>query len=434
LSGRVLVTGVGVVAPNAIGFPEYSRALRAGRSAVTPIRAFDCRGFATRIAAQVDDDVFDPTPHVHPPKQLKHMSRATKFAVVAADEARRRAGLGRDAVDPARLGVSLGASGMGPTDLEPLLGQAETLLAVCRARGDWHFDLPAFAAELVARTNPIAPLRGLPNLAATSIAIQQDARGPNDTVTTACSSGAQAIGRALGILRHDEADVVLCGGTDAMINPVGVLGFSMLGALSRRNDEPARASRPFDRDRDGFVLGEGAAILVLEREEFARARGARPLAELAGYGCSCDAYRITDERPDGSQAVRAMLAAIADAGLFPRDVDYVNAHGTGTLMNDRTETLALGKAFGSHAQGLRVSSTKSMIGHTLAAAGALEAAACLAGIEDGFVPPTINLETPDPDCHLDYVPNHASETAFDVALSNSFGFGGQNACLILKRA
>jgi 3-oxoacyl-[acyl-carrier-protein] synthase II len=322
---------------------------------------------------------------------------------------------------------------MGPTDLDLLATQARAVIESARETGRTEWDIPAFARVFRQRTNPLATLRGLPNLAAAHIAIQQDARGPNSTLTTACTAGTQAIGEGLRMIQRGDADVVLAGGTDAMVNPVGLLGFSLLGTLSRRNDEPQAASRPFDRDRDGFVIGEGAGILVLERESVARARGAPILAELAGYGATCDAYRITDERPDASGAARAITLCLRDAGAAPGDVAYVNAHGTGTRMNDVTETRALRQAFGPHADRLAISSTKSMIGHLLAAAGAVELIASLIALREEFLPPTINLDTPDPTCDLDFVPLTARPARIDVALSNSFGFGGQNACLLIRR-
>jgi len=433
MTERVAVTGVGVVTPVGIGAGEFGRALRAGRSGVRRIRAFPCDGFETQIAAEVDDASLDAVRFVDPPKLLKLMSRSAVFAVAAAAMARREARLGADAVDPRRLGVCLGAGGMGVVDLDLLAGQADAVLASATEHGGTSWDIPAFARIYRARTNPLSMLRGLPNLAAAHVAIQHDARGPNSTVTTACTAGTQAIGEGLRTIQRGDADVVLAGGTDAMINPVGVLGFGMLGTLSRNNDAPEKASRPFDKDRDGFVIGEGAAVVVLEREGFARGRRAPILGELAGYGVTCDAYRITDERPDASGAAAAIHRCLEDAAAGNDEVGYVNAHGTGTPMNDLTETRALKQAFGEQAYGLPVSSTKSMIGHLLAAAGAVELVASLLALRCGFLPPTINYETPDPECDLDYVPNEARAARFDAALSCSFGFGGQNACLLIRR-
>lgn len=429
---RVAITGIGVVTPIGIGAAEFAGALREGRSGARRITAFDCEGLETQIAAEVDDATFRPGEYVDPPKMVKHMSRSARFAVVAAALARRESGLNGHDVDPYRIAVSLGAGGMGPVDMDLLIGQARAAIASARDQNSDELNVPAFAREFRARTNPISMLRGLPNLAAAHVAIQQGARGPNNTITTACSAGTQAIGEGLRAIQRGDADVVIAGGTDAMINPVGVLGFSMLGTLSRRNDDPEHASRPFDARRDGFVIGEGAGVVVLERESVARARGATVLAELAGYGCTCDAYRITDERPDAEAAVRAIQLCLNDADASPADVQYINAHGTGTQMNDITEATAVRVAFGNSALP-PMSSTKSMVGHLLAAAGAVELAATVLGLVGGFLPPTINFEVPDPACDLDCVPNAARRARIDAALSNSFGFGGQNACLLIRR-
>jgi 3-oxoacyl-[acyl-carrier-protein] synthase II len=421
-----------MVTPIGSGYEEFRDALRAGRSGVGLITAFDSAGLDTRIAAEVPNGG-DLAGWVEPRKAVKLMSRAALFAVAAAGMARRHARLERDAVSPRRLGVVVGAGGMGPTDLDLLATQAGAAIDAARENGNHGWDIPAFARLFAQRTNPVATLRGLPNLAAAHVAIQHDARGPNSTITTACCAGTQAIGEGLRLLQRGDADVVLAGGTDAGVNPVAVLGFSLLGTLSRRNDEPGRASRPFDRARDGFVIGEGAGFVVLEREEFARARGAPALAELAGFGASCDAYRITDERPDAEGAAHAIALCLADAGLSPRDIGYINAHGTGTRMNDITETRAIRQSLGSRAEQVPVSSTKSMIGHLLAGAGAVELIAALVAIQERFLPPTINLEVADDECDLDYVPNAARPAAPDAALSTSFGFGGQNACLAIRR-
>ena len=433
MTERVAITGAGVVTPIGCGYEAFREALARGRSGAGPITAFDCAGMATRIAAEVCDGAAALEQWVEPRKATKLMSRAALFAVVAAAMARQQAMLGRDAVDPRRLGVVAGAGGMGPTDLDLLAVQAGAVIEAARAGGTGGWDVPTFARLFAERTNPLATLRGLPNLAAAQVAIQNDAQGPNATITTACCAGTQAIGEGLRLIQRGDADVVLAGGSDAAVNPVAVLGFSLLGTLSRRNDEPCRASRPFDRDRDGFVIGEGAGFVVLERASFAEARGAPVLAELAGYGVSCDAYRITDERPDAAGAARAVSLCLADAGMAPAEVDYVNAHGTGTRMNDLVETRALKLSLGAQAGSMAVSSTKSMTGHLLAAAGAVELVAAVIALQAGFLPPTINLEAADDECDLDYVPNTARPAVTDAALSTSFGFGGQNACLAIRR-
>ncbi|MFL5483803.1 MAG: beta-ketoacyl-[acyl-carrier-protein] synthase family protein [Gemmatimonadaceae bacterium] len=432
MAERVAITGIGVVTPIGIGIAEFGAALKEGRSGAARIRAFDCAGLETQIAAEVDDAKFDAASYVEPPKMVKHMSRSARFAVAAAAMARRASGLNGNHVDPYRIGISLGAGGMGPVDMDLLAGQAQAAIASSRDLDSDELNVPAFSREFRARTNPISMLRGLPNLAAAHVAIQQDARGPNNTITTACSAGTQAIGEGLRAIQRSDVDVMIAGGTDAMINPVGVLGFSMLGTLSQRNDDPEHASRPFDARRDGFVIGEGAGVFILERESVARARGAKVLAELAGYGCTCDAYRITDERPDAAAAVQAIKRCLADGSASVADVKYINAHGTGTQMNDVTEAAAVRAAFGTSVLP-PMSSTKSMIGHLLAAAGAVELAATVLGMVEGFMPPTINFEVPDPACDVDCVPNVARRADIDAALSNSFGFGGQNACLLIRR-
>jgi 3-oxoacyl-[acyl-carrier-protein] synthase II len=430
---RIAITGVGVVTSIAIGADAFAKALRCGRSGVGRITAFDCRDFDTQIAAEIAADALCVGDYVTPPKMVKHMSRASQFAVVAAELARRHARLTAGDADPERIGVCIGAGGMGPVDLDMLAGQANAVLRAAAHTGGSEFDIPAFAQAYAEQVNPIVSLRGLPNLAAAHVAIQQGARGPNYTVTTACTSGTQAIAQGMRMIQAGDADVVFAGGTDAMINPVGVIGFSMLGTLSRANGDPERASRPFDRDRDGFVIGEGAGIVVLERAGIAAHRDAPILAEAAGCGVTCDAYRITDERPDASGAARAITLALQDAGASIADLGYINAHGTGTVMNDRVETRAIRTALGAHAFDVPVSSTKSMIGHLLAGAGAVEYVATVLAMRDGFLPPTINYEHRDPECDLDYVPNRARDARIGVALSNSFGFGGQNACALIRR-
>ena len=430
---RVALTGAGVVTPIGSGYEAFRDSLRQGRSTIGRIRAFDCTGLATRIAAEVDEREADLAAWVEPRKAVKLMSRSALFAVAAAAMARRQAGLERDQVDPSRFGVVVGAGGMGPTDIDLLTIQALAAIESARADGDGQWNIPSFARCYEAKTNPLATLRGLPNLAAAHVAIQHDARGPNSTITTACSAGTQAIGEGMRLIQRGDADVVLAGGTDAAVNPVAVLGFSLLGTLSRRNDDPSRASRPFDRDRDGFVIGEGAGFVLLERESHARARNAPVLAELAGYGVTCDAYRITDERPDAAGAAQAIRLSLQDAGLSPADVGYINAHGTGTRMNDITETRALKLSLGSAASSIPVSSTKSMIGHLLAAAGAVELVVAVIAMREGFLPPTVNLDLADAECDLDYVPNVARAASPAAALSTSFGFGGQNACLAIRR-
>jgi 3-oxoacyl-[acyl-carrier-protein] synthase II len=376
----------------------------------------------------VDDAAFDPGAHVRNRKSIKLMSRATRFAMGASALALEDAALDASGRDPMRSAVVHGAGGVGVHDLDYLdaLSRVVKELEAGTAGGD--------LLELATRhMNPLTPLKILPNITAAHIAIEHDLRGENTTICTACTSGTQALGEALRVLRAGRADVALAGGSDAMINPMGLVAFGMLGVLSTRADDPARAARPFDRDRDGFVMGEGSAILVLETERHARDRGATPLAEIAGYGGCTDAYRITDEREDGAGNAEAMRRALADAGVSPQAIQYINAHGTGTKMNDRTEIRAVKEVFGPQARRLAISSTKSQIGHLIAGAGAVEAAACVLALQHQTIPPTINHEHPDPECDLDIVPNRSRPAPLEIVMSNSFGFGGQNASLVFRR-
>jgi 3-oxoacyl-[acyl-carrier-protein] synthase II len=421
----VVITGIGIVSPLGTGSEAFTAALLRGESVARPITGFEANGFPVRIACEVDEPEL-PVGLV-PPKSRKLMSRATLFAALASVLARREAQLGAEDVAAERLGVVFGAGGMGAVDPEFLELEMRTLRGCEEAGG---FTWERFCEMYQRFVNPLTPIRGLPNLTAGTLGILHDAQGCNLTVATACASGTQAIGEALRALRRGEADVILTGGTDAMINPTGILGFHLLGALSRRNADPTHASRPFDRDRDGFVMGEGAAAFVLEREEFATARGAPILGRVLGFASTCDAYRMTDERPDAGGAIRAMRGALRDADLSTTDIGYINAHGTGTVMNDRLETLAVRTVFGGAAP--PASSTKSMHGHLLAGAGAIEAAATVLALRRQRLPPTINHDTPDPECDIDCVPNRARPSAAVTALSNSFGFGGQNACLALS--
>ena len=421
---RVVVTGLGMVTPLGVGHRAFWDGVQASRSAARTVAEGGARA---SFACPVDDAGLRWEDYVPNRKGLKLMSRATRFAMVAAALAIADSGLGANGRDPRRCAVAHGAGGVGLHDQDYL----DALVAVTdELRKNDDVDLVALASRFM---NPLTPLKILPNNTAAQIAIAHEFRGENVTICTACTSGTQAIGEGFRILREGRADVVLAGGSDAMINPMGLSAFGMLGVLSTRAEDPQHASRPFDRDRDGFVMGEGSAMLVLERESHARRRGAPVWAELAGYGCCSDAYRITDEREDGSGCIQAMRAALEDARVDPARIQYVNAHGTGTRMNDRTETLAVREVFGAHADRLAVSSTKSQIGHLVAAAGAAEAGACLLALRHQTMPPTINYVTPDPECDLDVVPNTPRAAPLDTILSNSFGFGGQNACLVFQR-
>ena len=407
---RVVITGLGTINPLGHDAAATWDAVHAGRSGAGPITLFDAAGYETRIAAEVKG--LDPVA-LFGRKEARRMARMTQLALAAAGQALADTALG-DGFDRARAGVVVG-SGMGA--LDPIAEAAETLAA----RGPGRVS-PFFVPMMLADTP------------AAIISIAHGLTGPNLAVYSACASGNSALGEAAAMIRRGAADLMLAGGTEACVLPLALAGFGVMGAISRRNDAPERASRPFDAGRDGFVVAEGAAVLVLEAREHALARGAHIYGELLGYGSSADAFHITTPHETGAGAAAAMAAALADAGLSPGDVDYVNAHGTSTPHNDRTETAAIKRVFGERAYALPVSSTKSMTGHLLGAAGALEAILCLLALRDGLIPPTINYEQPDPDCDLDYVPNVARPAALRVVMSNAFGLGGHNATLIFGRA
>jgi 3-oxoacyl-[acyl-carrier-protein] synthase II len=380
-----------------------------GRSGIGPITICTTEGYPTKIAGEASD--FDPKRYMDG-KDARRMSRASQFAVAAARQAVADAGLDKEPL-PDDAGVLIGTGNSSFPDMEVAI---RTMIE----KGGM-------------RMSPFAMPAVLPSMSGGQIAIQLGVKGYNSTVSTACASGTQAIGEAAEVLRRGDASIVLTGGTEAPICEVGLAGFCVIRAMSTRNEEPERASRPFEISRDGFVAGEGAAILVLETLEHARARGARIYAEILGLGSSNDAYHLTAPPPDAGGAVRAMAWALRSAGVAPEEIDYINAHGTGTPYNDVGETNAIKKVFGEHAYRVPISSTKSMIGHCLGAAGAIEAVVTISALHDGLIPPTINLDVPDPECDLDYVPHEARPATISVALSNSFGFGGQNATLVIGR-
>jgi 3-oxoacyl-[acyl-carrier-protein] synthase II len=408
---RVVVTGVGLVTALGSGTRKTWESLLAGRSGAGPITRFDASQFPTRIAAEVKD--FDPTLYVER-KDLKKMDTFILYAIAASHDALEDAGLGVfEGEERDRAGVMIGSGIGGFSTIEK---EHEVLFR-----------------QGPRRVSPFFIPSCIINLASGQVSIRFGARGPNASPCTACSTGSHAIGDAFRLIQYGDADVMVAGGSEAAITPMAVAGFDALKALSTRNNEPERASRPFDRERDGFVLGDGAGILILESLEHARGRGAKIYAEMAGYGMSGDAHHITAPSQDGDGAARAMANTLRDAGVRPEQVDYVNAHGTGTPPNDRVETAAIRKVFGAAAERLAVSSTKSMIGHALGAAGAVEAGVVALTLRDQVVHPTINLQTPDPECDLDYVPEGARQRPLRYALSNSFGFGGTNACLLMKQ-
>jgi 3-oxoacyl-[acyl-carrier-protein] synthase II len=422
---RVVVTGIGCITPLGVRVEQLWKNLVAGASGVGLTTVFDASKFPTRIAAEVRG--WDIADEGQDAKLWQFCGRHTRFAAGAALQAMHDAGLPRGLpADPTRLGVYLG-SGEGQQDFDSF-----TSMMMAAIEGG-TLDVAKFTKLGLETLHPLSEVEQEPNMPAGHLAGMFDAQGPNLNCLTACAASSQAIGEAVEIVRRGEADVMLSGGTHSMIHPFGVTGFNLLTALSTRNDEPTRASRPFDNDRDGFVLGEGAAMVVLEELEHAQRRGAKIHGEVIGYGSTADAYRITDTHPEGRGAAACITMALQDAGLGTAGIDYVNAHGTSTDVNDKVETLAIKKVFGERAYKIPVSSTKSMMGHLIAAAGATELIVCLLAIRDGILPPTINYETPDPNCDLDYVPNKAREGKCDRALSNSFGFGGQNIALIVSR-
>lgn len=410
MTRRVVVTGVGLVSALGIGTEETWKNVLAGQNGVGPITQFDTTGFSATIAAEVKG--FDPLQYVEK-KEVKKMGRFIQFAMAASQMAIEAARLKITPDIAERVGVYIG-TGIGGFDVI-------------------EREHSAFLAGGPRRISPFFIPATIANLASGFVSIRWGAKGPNSAACTACSSSTHAAGDSFKIIARCDADVMVCGGSEASITPMCVGGFASMRALSTRNQEPARASRPFDRERDGFVIGEGAGILVLEELGSALRRGAPILAEIVGYGMSGDAYHITSPSEDADGARRVMRNALADAKVLPEQVNYINAHGTSTPYNDRLETLAIKKVFGEHARKLAVSSTKSMTGHLLGGAGGLEAGFSVLALRDQVIPPTTNYENPDPDCDLDYVPNQARPAELEYALSNSFGFGGTNAALLLKR-
>jgi 3-oxoacyl-[acyl-carrier-protein] synthase II len=410
LGRRVVVTGIGLICGVGNTTDEVWRNLLAGKSGVASITQFDASQFACRIAAEVKN--FDPLKFIEK-KELKKMGRFIHLAMAAADEAMKGSGLEIAPDMSARIGVHIG-SGIGGFDV---IEREHSNLLNGGPRKISPFFIPA----------------SIVNLAAGHVSIRYNAKGPNEATCTACTSSAHSVGDAYKIIARCDADVMIAGGTEAAITPMGVGGFAAMRALSTRNDAPEKASRPWDVARDGFVIGEGAGILILEDLEFARRRGARILAEIVGYGMSGDAYHITQPAENGDGAYRVMLNTVNDAKIQPQQVNYINAHGTSTDIGDKLETVAIKRAFGDHAYKLAVSSTKSMTGHLLGGAGGLEAGITVLALRDQTLPPTINLENPEPECDLDYVANHARKAELEYAMSNSFGFGGTNGALLFRR-
>ena len=423
---RVVITGMGCVTPLGRDVASTWSAVKRGVSGVGRITLFDASGFPTRIAGEVKgfDAVKEVGDAACPKKLRKYLDRKGAFGVIAAAEALASAKIAPGTLKAERFGVALGTEAG-----RPLLEEIADRILEAKRGG---LDMANVRVALDA-LDPVALVRESPNLIASLLAMIHGAKGPNTTVSTACTSSSQSIGDAYDRVRRGEADVMLAGGADALVEAFMVTGFSLLGALSVRNDDPAHASRPFDKDRDGFVLAEGAGFVVLEEAAAAEARGAPVIAELAGFGASCNAWRITDSPPDGRGAWLSMRMALEDARLAIEDVGYVNAHGTSTQQNDASESAGIARLFGARAKQVPVSSTKSMMGHLVAACGAVELIVTIMALRDRVLPPTINYQTPDPACDLDYVPNEARPAGFDVALTNAFGFGGSNGTIAVKR-
>jgi 3-oxoacyl-[acyl-carrier-protein] synthase II len=407
---RVVITGMGAITPLGNTVADYWNALLEGKSGITKVTAFDASDYATQIAGEVKG--FEPGNYMDK-KEARRMDRCTQFAVACTRMAIDDAKLDLGSIDCDRAGTIIGTG----------IGGMETL----------HDQYKVLFEKGPNRISPFFVPMMIANMASGLTSITFGLQGPCLTVVTACATGTNSIGEALRIIQHGDADIMVCGGTEATISPAALAGFCSMKALSTRNDDPEKASRPFEAGRDGFVMGEGCGVIILEELEHAKARGAKIYAELAGYGTNADAYHITAPAPEGTQQAKVMAKAIADAGLKPSDVDYVNAHGTSTPLNDKNETLAIKSLFGDHAKKLAVSSTKSMTGHLLGAAGGIECIACALTVHHDIIHPTINYDNPDPELDLDYVPNKARKQVVNVAISNSFGFGGHNATILVKK-
>ncbi|MDT8901244.1 beta-ketoacyl-ACP synthase II [Anaeroselena agilis] len=407
---RVVITGMGTVSPVGNNLEEFWSALLAGKSGITKVTQFDASDYATQIAGEVKG--FEPGNYMDK-KEARRMDRFTQFAIACTRMAIDDAKLDLDKIDRERAGTLVGTG----------IGGMETL----------HDQYKVLFEKGPNRISPFFVPMMIANMASGLTSITFGLQGPCLTVVTACATGTNSIGEAFKIIQRGDADIMVCGGTEATISPAAMAGFCSMKAMSTRNDAPEKASRPFESGRDGFVMGEGCGIVILEELEHAKARGAKIYAEMAGYGANADAYHITAPAPEGVQQGKVMAKAIADAGLKPSDVDYINAHGTSTPLNDKNETLAIKALFGDHAKKLAVSSTKSMTGHLLGAAGGIECIVCALTVANDMIHPTINYETPDPELDLDYVPNQARKQVVNVAISNSFGFGGHNATILVKK-
>ncbi|MCJ8330155.1 MAG: beta-ketoacyl-ACP synthase II [Lentisphaeria bacterium] len=407
---RVVITGTGVVSSVGNTVDAMWESLINGVSGIGPFTVFDASEYRTRIAGEIKD--FNITDFIST-KEARKLDPFCHYAIVAADEAVKQAGLDIEAIDNDRFGVFIGSGIGGITTLQ------EQMIKLQESGPS--------------RVSPFLIPMMISDMAAGAVSIRLNAKGPNFSIISACATGSHCIGEAFWVIKRGDADIMLCGGAEACLSPIGVAGFCAMRAMTSRNDEPTKASRPFDKDRDGFIISEGSGVLLLETLEHAENRGANILAEIVGYGSSGDAYHITSPAPDGEGAVRALKICLERGGIAPEEVDYINAHGTSTPLNDKNETLAIKTVLGEHAYNTHISSTKSLTGHTLGAAGGIEASICVKVINEGKIPGTYNYETPDPDCDLNYVPNQTLEKDVNIALSSNFGFGGHNAVLALKK-
>ncbi len=429
---RVVVSGIGVVSPFGIGRDLFRESIFAGTSAATKIDSFDCSGMPTRFWAKAPLTEDQLNQNIQPRKSAKLLTRCGKMALIAAEEAVQQSGLDFHSLPPLRSGITVGAGGIGLTDEDTCFINFDKSpwLKTTKLPSD---DEGKYWEALLHHTHPLLSVVAIPNAISAHLSIKYQIQGNCQTITTACTSSSHAVGEAFRKIKYGMADVILTGGADSMANPSSLLSFSLLGVLSKNNEEYRSASRPFDRRRDGFLLSEGAAFFILESYAHCKKRGGEALAEITGFSATSDAYRITDEPEDARGAIAAMRLALKEAELNPGKVSYINAHGTSTPMNDVIETHAIKQVFGNTAYRIPVSSNKSMIGHLVAAAGAIELAASVLSLTSNKVPPTINLEEPDPACDLDYVPGETREAPLQSILSNSFGFGGQNACLVIEK-
>lgn len=430
---RVVISAYDVVTPYGIGKENFWDNLVQGKSAAKKINHFETKGLPIQFAAFLDLDDSSIDEHIENAKIIKTIPRAGRFLMIAADLAVSNSNIDFKKIDPLRFGTSIGAGGLGYWDADGYEQLSNIYLSAVEVNnGIKTLSTESLYLNVHSGTHPLNTLKALPNIPTAHLSIAYNAKGNSATYSTACISSAQAVGEAYRNIKHNICDIILCGGSDSMINPNCIIMFNLLGVLSRNNDNYLTASKPFDANRDGFMIGEGASAFILEEYQHCIDRGGTPICEIVGYGNSSDAYRLTDPPPDSDGPIRAMKMAIKDAQIEATNIDYINAHGTGTKLNDLLETQAIKNVFGDHSKSIHISSTKSMIGHCVAAAGGIELAACVLSLKNQIVTPTINLSSPDPELGLNYCPNKSLALKMNYIMSNSFGFGGQNACLIIK--